>query len=305
MPNKRYKLLDHVAEKLGLELNEDRRYRLDPQQVAQLHNLDFHGIKRLFWDIETSPSVGYFWEPGYGIDIPYKNVLKHWKIICVSYMWEGSDKVHNIMWDENKDDRELVKELVEVLNQADEISGHNIDRFDIKKVRTRAVYHRIPMRAKYRSFDTLKKARGSFAFPSNRLNDIGDYLGLGEKYKHEGFGLWRKCMELEGKELKKAQDEMKLYCNRDVPLQADVFHSIQSYTRNNTHVGTHAGGLKFSCPLTGSENIELIKNEYTSYGTLKRLVRCIDSGYEYEISNSAWRTFVELNANKLLSGANE
>ena len=34
--------------------------------------------------------------------------------------------------------------LLKIANQADEIIGHNGDRFDIKKVRTRCIYHRVP-----------------------------------------------------------------------------------------------------------------------------------------------------------------
>ena len=85
-------------------------------------------------------------------------------------------------------------DFIKIANTADELVAHNGDKFDIKKLRTRCIYHRIPMFPKYQSLDTLKKAKDNFSFISNSLNAIANYLGLGSKMPHEGFGLWIKCM---------------------------------------------------------------------------------------------------------------
>lgn len=291
----RYRMPDHTAKKLGLEVNKSGRYRLTENQKRQFFGLDMHQIKRLFFDIETSPMIAYTWRVGYKINLDYENIVQDWRIICICYKWEGEEKVHELRWDKNQCDKKMLQKFVQVLNEADEISAHNGDRFDIKKIRTRCVFHRIPIRPKYRSFDTLKKARSSFNFNSNRLDYIAQFLGVGAKLKHEGFPMWVKCLEGD----KKALDDMVEYCIMDIIVLEDVYLALQNYTLNNTHAGTHNGGLKCSCPNCGSEDINLLKNVYTAKGTIKRLIGCNTCGYEYETSNSAYRTYLELRKSEI------
>ena len=287
--NSRYRLSDGEARKLGLTPNKSQRYRLSPKQVKLLFDMDQQPIKRLFFDFETSPNFGYFWGL-YDQRLTYEHIVEPMKIICVSWKWEHEDKVHNLSW-KNKCDKKLLEKFIKIANKADELIAHNGDRYDIKICRTRAIYHRLPMFPKYRTLDTLKKSRGAFKFPSNRLNDIGHYLGIGEKYKHEGFSMWRKCMEGDDKALK----EMLKYCDIDVILLEDIYHAVQPYITNNCHVGVLNGGHKFSCPNCGSENTNNIKRSTTAKGTVKRLMECQSCEYVYEISNADFRRFLEHN----------
>lgn len=292
--NKRYSLTDNEAKRLGLELNKGRRYRLSPELVKELFNLDKKGIKRLFFDIETSPMIVYSWRTGYNINLPYENIIEDWKVICISWKWQNEDKVHNLTWDENKCDKKMLEQFIKVMNEADECIAHNGDRFDIKKIRTRCIKHRIPMFPKYRSLDTLKKVRGSFKFDSNRLDYVAQYLGVGAKLKHEGFQMWVKCMEGD----KQALKDMVEYCDMDIIVLQDVYETIEGYIKHNTHVGVHNGELKHSCPSCGSTNPVLLKNEVTAAGTIKRRMECNSCDYVYEISNSAYRTYLELQQKK-------
>ena len=245
------------------------------------------GIRRLFFDIETSPMLVWSWRIGRKISINYENIHKDWAIICISYKWEHEDAVHNLSWD-NGDEREMLKEFIKIANTADEIIGHNSDRFDIKKVRTRCIKHRIPMFPKYRTFDTLKKARGSFSFNSNKLDDIGDYLDIGRKVEHEGFPLWLKCVAGDEDALRR----MVEYCNGDVVLLEDTFHVLQHYVKPNTHVGVHHGLPKYSCPICGSEEISFVKTDVTQKGTISRVVSCNKCSHVYNISNKSYQDFL-------------
>ena len=136
----------------------------------------------------------------------------------------------------------------------------------------------------YRSLDTLKKARGGFSFPSNRLNDIGQFLGVCEKLPHSGFSMWKDVMNGDVEQLETMID----YCERDVILLEDVYKSMQQYVVNNTHAGVIQGGFKHECPNCGNEHATLVKNNVTSKGTIKRLMECDACEYTYEISNSAY-----------------
>lgn len=244
--------------------------------------------KRLFFDIETSPMVVYSWRVGYKLNISYENIIDDWKIIAICYKWQGENTVHALTWDKDHSDRTMLEEFVKVANSADELIGHNGDRFDIKKIRTRCIYHRIPMFPKYRSLDTLKKARGGFAFDSNKLDAIAKYLGVGAKVEHEGFPMWVKCLKGD----KVALDNMVFYCKGDVVVLEDVYTAMQHYIKPNSHSGVANGGTKYSCPICGCEEIELIKNDVTEKGTISRVVKCKSCTHHYNISNKSYMDYL-------------
>jgi len=287
--SRRYRLKPHTAEKLGLTINKGNRYRLNKEQEKQLFNLDQEKINRLFFDIETSPMIVYSWRVGYKLNIPTENIIEDWKIICISYKWEGEDKVKNLTWDKNQCDKQMLIDFIKIANQADEIIAHNGDRFDIKKLRTRCIYHRIPMFPNYRSLDTLKKAKSSFNFNSNRLDYIARFLGVGQKVEHEGFNMWVKCLKGDKQSLK----DMVYYCDGDIVVLEDVYFVLQNYIKHNTHTGVNNGKLKASCPNCGSEDVLLLKNNFTATGTIKRQMECNSCGYVYEISNSSYKNLIQ------------
>ena len=48
--------------------------------------------KRLFFDIETSFNIGFFWRAGYKQVITPEQIIHERKVICVSYKLEYEDK---------------------------------------------------------------------------------------------------------------------------------------------------------------------------------------------------------------------
>ncbi len=85
--------------------------------------------KRLYWDIETSPNIGMFWTAGWKLNIDYSNIIKERAIICICYKWEGQRKVHSLNWDGKQCDKKMLIEFVRVAKEADELVGHNGDKF--------------------------------------------------------------------------------------------------------------------------------------------------------------------------------
>ena len=147
-------------------------------------------FRRLFFDIETSPNVVFSWNVGYDVRIDYQNILKERAIICICYKFEGESKVHHLTWNKG-DDKKMLQKFASIISTADEVVGHNSDKFDIKWVRTRCLYHGISMTHDIKSIDTLKSSRGKFRFNSNKLDYIGKYLGVGKKMETGGFDLWK------------------------------------------------------------------------------------------------------------------
>ncbi len=283
---RRYRLNNVEVQKLELTPNQNCRYRLSKLQEVKLLKLreNQSEIKRLFFDIETSPNVVYSWRIGWNLTITPENIINERAIICISYKWENEDKIHTLAWDKNQCDKKMLIDFIKVANQADEMIAHNGDRFDIKWIRTRCIFHRIPMFPSYKTLDTLKKAKSGFNFNSNKLDYIAKFLGVGAKVSHSGFDMWVKCMQGD----KVALAEMVNYCEGDIIVLEDVFLTMQNYIKPNTHNGVINNNLKYSCPNCGSEHPELNKNLVTAMGTIKRLMDCSDCGYNYEISNSSY-----------------
>lgn len=240
-------------------------------------------MKRLFWDIETTPCIGYFWRPSYRTSISYDNILEQAKIICISYKWQDEDEVHTLVWD-GKDDKKLVKAFAKELKKSDDAVAHNGDRFDLPWVKTRFLVHGVDFPAKITTTDTLKRARGNFRFPSNRLNDIGEYLGLGKKLDTGGFGLWKDVMK--GDE--KALEKMVKYCEQDVLLLEKVYHKLKNHVPVTLHEGVYNDNKKWACPSCSSDKVYSNKKKVSPTGVIKREMKCKCCKRYYTISNKAY-----------------
>ena len=277
-----------VNEKFKLDVDLDTiRRRISTIRSSNTFSVK-KPIKRLFFDIETSYAKGWFWRPQYNTNIDYSQILEHAKIICISYKWQHEDKVHNLKWTKDCDDKQMLIDFTKVMLKADEIVGHNSDRFDEKWIRTRCIFHRIPALPRYKSLDTLKKAKAHFNFPSNRLDYIGDYLGVGRKLENER-GLWQKVVELNNRE---ALQRMVDYCDQDVILLEDIYNVLMPYIYNNTNFAVLKGGNKFECPECGSVHVELIRTDTTTSGTFKRLMGCKSCDKNFYINNSNYQKYL-------------
>jgi len=241
-------------------------------------------IKRLFFDIETSPNIGLFWTAGYKLNIAPESIIKERAIICICYKWAGEDKVYSLNWDDNQDDRKLLEKFIEVANEADELIGHNGDRFDLPWIRTRCLFHRIPVFPNYTTLDTLKNARSKFKFNSNKLDYIAKFLGIGQK-THTGYDLWKKVVLDKDKE---SLDYMIDYCKNDVTLLEQVYNEMASYIPVKTHHGVIAGGEKHSCPNCTSNNMRFSQKRYTVSGTPRIQLQCKECHTYHTISNRVY-----------------
>jgi DNA polymerase elongation subunit (family B) len=245
-------------------------------------------MKRLFFDIETSPCVGYFWRPGYRVRLTYDNVIEDAKVICISYKWEGQDEVYSLVW-EDQDDKKVIRDFVKVMGKADEIIAHNGDRFDVPWIRTRALKHGITSVPRYHTLDTLKSVRGNFKLPSNRLGDIAKYLGLKVQKMDTSFDLWKRVMAGE----EKALDYMVEYCEYDVFVLEEVYHKIQKLVPHKVHAGVVDGGPKWSCPNCGSKKVVRNGTHTTTTGQQKQKMTCRGCKKSYRITTLQYSKFLE------------
>ena len=231
--------------------------------------------RRLFFDIETSYCIGKFWRPGSKVFIPADNVIKQAGIICVCYKWEGEKQVYSLDWGAKKqDDKTPLSKFIEVANQADELVGHNGDKFDLPWIRTRCLFHGIEMFPHYSTIDTLKISRNKYRFPDNKLNTIANYLGIGAKISIE-HGTWDKVI-LE--KCNKALQNMVKYCKGDVVLLEKVYTELKKQTEPAMHYGAIFGQSRATCPECGSDDLKEVKTRTTKTGLRKIQVKCNTCG---------------------------
>jgi DNA polymerase elongation subunit (family B) len=180
-------------------------------------------------DIETAPILANVWT------LHEANAIwveRDTYILCFAVMWDGFKSVKTFALPDYKtyqkdkhNDRELVGDLWNVLEAADVIIGHNADSFDLKKIRARFAVHGRKPPSPFKTIDTLKIARRNFKFDSNKLDNLGRYLGCGRKLQHTGAHLWRSCIEGNAK----AWGLMTRYCAQDVRLLERVYQQLKPW----------------------------------------------------------------------------
>lgn len=245
-------------------------------------------IRRLFLDLETSPNIVTSWRVGYKINLSYHDIIKERAVIVACYKWEGEKTVHSLCWDDSQDDKQVLKELVALVNQADEVIGHNGARFDVPWVRTRCVYHKLPViNPDLKVIDTLQWARRYFYFNSNRLDYLGQFLGVGGKVKTES-GLWTKVVMNKDK---KALGRMVTYCKGDILLLEKVFNRLKMMVKHKTHEGVLTTGVNWTCPRTGSTNVKVSKTRVSAVGVTSYQMISSEGGY-YTIGSKAYKAYV-------------
>ena len=230
--------------------------------------------KRLFFDIETSPNIGLFWEAGYKKNIDSSNIIKERAIICICYKWEDQKEVHSLNWDHKQNDKRMLEAFIKVINQSDEAIGHNGDKFDLAWIRTRCLFHGIDMFPRYTTIDTLKIARQKFRFNSNKLNYIADFLGFGQKIKTE-FGLWKRIMF---DKCPTAMADMIKYCKKDVILLEKVYTELAKHIESRTHYGVVFGQDRGSCKECGSDELIKQRKNVLASGLIKITYKCKTCG---------------------------
>lgn len=229
-------------------------------------------MKTLFLDIETSPNITFSWQQGFKKNIPINMLIKERAIILISYAINSGD-VKTIRWDNKKQcDKQLLKKISKIINDADEIVTQNGDKFDIKFINGRLAFHGLQNLMPIASSDTLKMARRVFYLNSYKLDYLGEYFGLGRKIDTGGFDLWKSIML---DKCEKSMNKMQKYCEQDVALLRDVYEYICQYTHSNAPKGD---GDK-TCPNCRNESLE--KNGwYTSAAGFKyRRFRCRGCGF--------------------------
>ena len=237
--------------------------------------------KVLLYDLETSPNLSLTWGTR---EQDVTRVLAHRRIISFAWKWLGDKKANVLALPDfpgyrpglehfmrnSLNNRPLVVALHNLFCQADVTVGQNIIDFDDKRSNTDFIKHGLKPPPPHKQFDTLQLARSKFGFNSNRLDDLGEFLGVGRKVKHPGFDMWMGC--LEGKP--QAWAMMKKYNLGDVdPLLEGVYLKLRPWSvRHPSLIPTDRA--IFECPYCRGK-IEGRGFRYTRTGKVQRFY-CVE-----------------------------
>lgn len=173
----------------------------------------------LVWDAGVTPNIVCAWRAGRKITILPEAIVKERQMCVIGYRWLGKKQTHSLTWGKDADEETMVRKAVALLDRARFSIAQNGDRFDVRWLRGRAMYYRIPMAPRYITIDTLKIMQRLTYLNSYKLDYMTKYFKIGEKIK-TSYDLWtRIALENHQPSLR----TMATYCRHDVDLLMDFY----------------------------------------------------------------------------------
>jgi DNA polymerase III epsilon subunit-like protein/predicted RNA-binding Zn-ribbon protein involved in translation (DUF1610 family) len=246
--------------------------------IEHLSSSDFEltEVKTLIFDIETAPHLAHVW--GY-FDQNVLSFLKRGYPLSISWKWLGDKKIHvkslrHYPGYKGGDStaKQLTKEIWDLFNEADIVVAHNGRSFDVKMMNQWFIEHRLGPTTFFHQVDTKIEAKKIGRFPSNKLDQLGDQLGLGRKMKHQGFDLWLGCMAGNDKDWA----VMERYNKQDVRLEEDLYLELRPYMTSHPNMAL-LKGLSFGCTKCGSTKLQKRGTRSTQISVAQRY-QCKDCG---------------------------
>lgn len=228
----------------------------------------------LEYDLEMFPGEGYTWGKW------EQNVIEFTRkpMICsVAYRWLGQREVKCIAlpdfarYKRNRfDNGPLIRKFFKVMDKADITIAHNGIGFDEKKTNSDIAKLGLFPPAPHKVIDTLRIARSRFGFVSNKLDDLAVELGVKRKVTHEGFAMWKGCMDGKMSHWRK----MIRYNIGDIDTLDGVYHVLKPWARNHPNLNAYENR---GCPTCGSYNVQARGYVYLLAGKRQRF-QCQDCG---------------------------
>lgn len=211
------------------------------------------GPRILFLDLETSAALAYLFGR-FKVNIGQANIKEEGGKLLVAGFAINDNPVSALYVDSKavNDDKHICEALHQLFEHVDIVVAHNGRNFDIKMLNARLVFNGFPPLSGVKVIDTLEMAKSKFRFPSNRLDSLGEYLGVGRKIDTGGIELWKKVQENDAEAL----TDMVNYCIQDVELLRLVFYKLMSYGGSaSVNWALYYDDNKPRCIYCGSEDV--------------------------------------------------
>ena len=168
---------DETLQAYNIKGSSLRRY------LRKYHHND--SPKIFLFDIETAPMRAYVWGLWKQNIEPNTQLSNDWFCLSWAGKWLFDHKIYSqrLTGDEalDEDDTRIIHGIWGKLNEADIVIAHNGWKFDIPRLNTRFIVNGLLPPLPYEVIDTLKVAKRSFAFSSNKLDMLNKSLGLERK----------------------------------------------------------------------------------------------------------------------------
>ena len=261
-----------------------RKYKQMSSQNSSLQKAKLPKI--LLLDIETLP----MWIRTWGL---YKQrptisqIVKDWVILSWSAKWLMSDKHecdiltseeikhrYNSNKIETKIDERICKRIYKLIDDADIIIAHNLNRFDIRKLNSRFMIHGMLPPSPYQAIDTLLHSQKIAAHSSHKLDWLGQLIRNEGKLQTD-YELWVKCEKGEQESL----DYMLAYNIEDTQLLEEVYLWMRPWMKSHPNLGLYMDLKESVCSNCMSNDIvTLSEHPYVTSAGLYDAVRCNDCG---------------------------
>lgn len=230
--------------------------------------------KVLLFDVETLPyelkvRVWSLWNQNLKAD----DIVKEFSLISWAAKWLFDDEVHSMKCTRKealaRDDKRIMEGLHRLLDEANVVIAHNLDKYDNKVFQARCFANGLKLPSPYQRIDTLKVAKTMFGnkLGSNRLDHIATKVLKVAGKQETPRGLWDDCCEGD-EEAIRIMDE---YCRQDVRVLEDVYLEMRPYIRSHPNIGLHVGSSVQTCSSCGSSHLvwkgsyHTTMNEYETY----------------------------------------
>ena len=169
------------------------------------------------------------------------------RTICAAWKWyDQADVEFAAEWEVGGYDG-FMRRVWDVFNDADLIIGHNADRFDARHLTGGWAEMGLPAPSPYKVVDTLKIARGTFAYESNTLDALNRRLGIDAKTDKYDARIARAAVNGD----KEAQARIEGYNRGDIIASEALFDRLRPYAKGIPHLGMWTDD-EMACPSCGS-----------------------------------------------------
>lgn len=214
------------------------------------------------------------------------DVKEDWFVICWSACWMFQETFGASVTPKEaraRDDKRILKQLLNLLKVADFVVTYNGNRFDIPKIMWRLMYHHLLPVPHFASIDVMAHLKGVSLPTSLSLDFIAKQLGYGGKVENPP-DLWPDAEA--GK--KAALDHMLIYNNGDVDKTHDVYLHTRPYWKNHPNF---AQFLDIYRPI--DETLDVGKDNHRCPRCLNGVIskhkfskkRQTPAGYFYKVAN--------------------
>lgn len=209
------------------------------------HMIIVKGGQKVLVTGNCSPTLGY----SYG---QYQtNVIKVERppvLLSFAWKWLGEKETHCLTLHDRPsvqhgNDSILAKELWNILDQAEIVVNHNV-RFDNKFANGLFLRHGMPPTSWYKTFCTLQTARRYFKLDNNKLDYLGQLLGVGRKTAITNHDVWYDCLIHDDE---KAWKKLARYNIQDVVLLEKIYKKLLPFATNHPN-GALSAGREDICP---------------------------------------------------------